>query len=52
MFKSNGLFANQKERQTREQLDGYQEENGGGGDELGDCNWHIYTLDTMHKIDN
>ena len=31
MFKSNGLLANQKDRQTREQPDGYQEENGGVG---------------------
>ena len=24
----------------------------GGWDELGDCDWHIYTIDTMYKIDN
>ena len=23
-----------------------------GGGELGDCDWHIYTIDTMYKIDN
>ena len=23
-----------------------------GCDELGDREWHIYTIDTMHKIDN
>ena len=22
------------------------------GDELGDSDWHIYTIDTMYKIDN
>ena len=31
MFKSNGLLANQKDRQTRGQPDGYQEEKGGVG---------------------
>ena len=25
---------------------------GGGWDELGDWDWHIYTIDTMYKIDN
>ena len=24
----------------------------GGWDELGDWNWHIYTIDSMYKIDN
>ena len=28
---------------------GYQ---GGWWDELGDWDWHIYTIDTMYKIDN
>ena len=23
-----------------------------GWDELGDWDWHIYTIDTMYKIDN
>ena len=23
----------------------------GGSDELGDWDWHIYTIDTMYKID-
>ena len=25
---------------------------GEGWDELGDWDWHIYTIDTMYKIDN
>ena len=24
----------------------------GGWDELGDWDWHVYTIDTMYKIDN
>ena len=24
----------------------------GGWDELGDWDWHTYTVDTMYKIDN
>ena len=27
-------------------------ERGGGWEELGDWDWHIYTTDTMYKIDN
>ena len=27
-------------------------EGGKGGDELGDWDWHIYTIDNMYKIDN
>ena len=30
---------------------GYQGE-GGWWDELGDWDWHIYTIDTMYKVDN
>ena len=30
----------------------HQNRLGGGWDELGDQNLHLYTIDTMHKIDN
>ena len=31
---------------------GYQGGKGVGLEELGVWDWHIYTIDTMHKIDN
>ena len=46
------LFTKQKQRcRCRGQTYGYQ---GGkaGWDELGDWDRHIYTIDTMYKIDN
>ena len=45
------LFAKEKQRHSyREQIYGYQEE-GGKWQELGDWDWHMYTIDTMYKID-
>ena len=45
------LFAKEKQRHSyREQIYGYQEE-GGRWQELGDWDWHMYTIDTMYKID-
>ena len=45
------LFAKEKQRHSyREQIYGYQGE-GGRWQELGDWDWHIYTIDTMYKID-
>ena len=44
------LFAKQKQRhRSREQTYGYQGSKGKSA-ELGDWNWHIYTIDTMYKI--
>ena len=46
------LFTKQKQRhRRREQMCGHQ---GGRGmwDELGDWDWHTYTIGTMYKIDN
>ena len=46
------LFARQKQRhRCREQMYGHQ---GGEGEweKLGDWDWHIYTIDTMYKIDS
>ena len=34
----------------RKQTYGYH--GGNGGEELEDWDWHIYTIDTMYKIDN
>ena len=31
---------------------GYEGGKEGGWDELGDWDWHIYTVDIMYKIDN
>ena len=36
----------------REQTYGTGAGGKGGWDELGDWDWHIYTIDTLHKIDN
>ena len=45
------LFAKQKQRhRCREQMYGYQ--GWAGLDELGDGDRHIYTIDTMYKVDN
>ena len=46
------LVTKQKQRyRRREQTHGKQGE-GGRWDELGDWDWHIYTIDTMYKIGN
>ena len=43
------LFAKQRHR-CKKQMYGCQV--GKGEDEFGDCDWHIYTIDTMYKTDN
>ena len=46
------LFAKQKQRhRCREQMYG-QQEGKGSWDKLGIEDWHIYTIDSMYKIDN
>ena len=43
------LTENQKQKHRhKEPMYGYQ----GGGDELGDENWHIYNIDTIFKTGN
>ena len=56
------LFAKQKQRhrhrgptygyQGGKEMYGYQGGQGRGWGELGDWDWHIYTIDTSYKIDN
>ena len=36
----------------RKQMYGHQSEDEGASDVLGDWDWHIYTIDTVYKIDN
>ena len=44
------LFTKQKQRQRRrKQMYGYQGRKG-VWNELGDWDWHVYTIDTMYKI--
>ena len=46
------LYSKQKHRhRCREQINRYQEGKR-GWDELEECDWHVYTIDTMHKISN
>ena len=40
-----------KSHRCREQIYSYQGGKG-GWDKMGDWDWHIYTIDTMYKIDN
>ena len=42
---------NQNRDRHRKQMCGYQSEGERGSDELGDCGWHTYTIDTMYKIE-
>ena len=41
-----------KRDRCREQTCGYQGGKGGAWGELEDWDWYIYTIDTMHNVDN
>lgn len=46
----NSFFAKQKERHRYVQM--YVHQGEGVGSELGDRDWHLYTINTMYKMDN